>query len=133
MDKIIALYPDAARAGDARTQLFHDGFAADRLDVVSWQDPGRASVNPQSNLEDALTAHFGVLLEDDRDQTLVKKVVESLRAGKAALVVHPRGTVEIERANELLERFEPETVLWRVAPPEAQGGLLGERAAGPLA
>lgn len=133
MDRIIALYPDAARATAARTQLFHDGFAADRLDVVSWQDPGRAAVNPQRDLEDALIAHFSVLLSDEGDVMLVERLVESLREGKAALVVHPRGAVEIERANELLERFEPETVLWRVAPPEAQGGLLGERAAGPLA
>lgn len=133
MDRIIAIYPDATPASNARTQLFQDGIAADRLDVVSWQDPGRAAVNPQSNIEDALTAHFRVLLADDRDVTLVQRVVELLREGKAALVVHPRGTDEIEQANELLERFKPETVLWRVAPPEAQGGLLGERAAGPLA
>jgi hypothetical protein len=133
MDRIIALYPDAERASSARTHMFSDGFAADRLDVVSWKDPGRAAVGPHASKEDDLIAHFSVLLEDDRDVSLVERIVASLREGKAALVVHPRGKVEIQRAEELLEAHEPETVFWRVAPPEAQGGLLGERAAGPLA
>jgi len=133
MDRIIALYADPERAGRARTHLFKDGFAADRLDVVSWQDPGRASAGPNDHVESDLTAHFNMLLEEDHDETLVVKLVDSLREGKAALIVHPRGKVEIERAQELLEEHSPETVLWRVAPAEAQGGLLGERAAGPLA
>jgi hypothetical protein len=133
MDRIIALYSDAERAGRARTHLFSDGFAADRLDAVSWTDLGRASTGPTSQKEDDLIAYFSVLLDDDRDVTLVDRIVAALREGKAALVVHPRGKIEIERAQELLEEHEPETVFWRVAPAEAQGGLLGERAAGPLA
>lgn len=133
MDRIIALYGSDERAGLARTHLFTDGFAADRLDVVSWSHPGRASAGPNGHVEDDLIAHFSMLLEDDHDVSLVQRVVDALREGKAALIVHPRGKVEIERAQELLEEHEPETVLWRVAPAEAQGGLLGERAAGPLA
>jgi hypothetical protein len=133
MDRIIALYSDAERANRARTHLFSDGFAADRLDAISWADPGRASVGPNNHKEDDLIAHFSVLLDDDRDVSLVERIVAAIREGKAALVVHPRGKIEIERAQELLEEHEPETVFWRVAPAEAQGGLLGERAAGPLA
>ena len=133
MDRIIALYGTTDRAGRARTHLFSDGFPADRLDVVSSSHPGRASAGPNDHLEDDLIAHFSMLLEDDHDVTLVERIVEALKDGKAALVVHPRGKVEIERAQELLEEHEPETVFWRVAPAEAQGGLLGERAAGPLA
>lgn len=133
MDRIIALYSDSARAAQARTHLFTDGFAADRLDVVSWSEPGRASVGPNEHVEDDLIAHFSMLLEDDHDVSLVERIVEALRQGKAALVVHPRGKIEIGRAQELLEEHDPETILWRVAPAEAQGGLLGERAAGPLA
>jgi hypothetical protein len=133
MDRIIAMYPDTRKAAQARTHLFSDGFAADRLDVVSWEEPGRAAAGPNEHLEDDLIAHFSVLLEEDHDVALVEKLVQSLREGRAALVVHPRGKVEIERAREILEEHGPETVLWRVAPMEAQGGLLGERAAGPLA
>lgn len=133
MDRIIALYPNKARAAQARTHLFTDGFAADRLDVVSWDEPGRAAAGPNDHVEDDLIAHFSMLLEDDHDVSLVQRIVDALRSGKASLIVHPRGKVEIERAQELLEEHEPETVLWRVAPAEAQGGFLGERAAGPLA
>jgi hypothetical protein len=133
MDRIIALYADAERAALARTHLFKDGFAADRLDVVSWKDPGRASAGPNDHVEDDLIAHFSMLLEEDHDVALVERLVASLRDGQAALVVHPRGQIEIERARDILEEHEPQTVLWRVAPAEAQGGFLGERAAGPLA
>jgi hypothetical protein len=133
MDRIIAMYPDPQTAARARTHLFSDGFAADRLDVVSWADPGRAAAGPNDHVEDDLIAHFSVLLEDDHDVTLVERIVQWLREGRAALVVHPRGQAEIERARDILEEHSPETVLWRVAPVEAQGGLLGERAAGPLA
>ena len=133
MDRIIALYGNTERAGRARTHLFSDGFAADRLDVVSWSAPGRALHGPNDHLEDDLIAHFSMLLEDDHDVSLVERLVAAMRQGKAALVVHPRGKVEIERAQELLEAHEPEAVLFRVTPAEAQGGLLGERAAGPLA
>ena len=133
MDRILALYSTPDTAATARTHLFSDGFAADRLDVVSWQDPGRAAVGPNDHKEDDLIAHFSMLLEDDRDVSLVERLVAAVKEGKAVLVVHPRGSVEIERARELLEAHEPETVFWRVAPAEAQGGLLGERAAGPLA
>ncbi|MET0292868.1 MAG: hypothetical protein ABW136_10940 [Steroidobacteraceae bacterium] len=133
MDRIIALYSDAERANRARTHLFSDGFATDRLDVVSWAEPGRAGEGPNDRTEDDLVAHFSVLLDDERDTSLVERIVDALREGKAALVVHPRGKVEIQRAQELLEQHEPETVFWRVAPLESQGGILGERAAGPLA
>lgn len=133
MDRIIAVYGTPERASTARTHLFSDGFAADRLDVVSWADPGRAAAGPNAEVEDNLVAHFTVLLDDDREVELVGRIVKDLRAGKAALVVHPRGQVEIERAGDLIEQHEPEVVLWRVSPAETQGGLLGERAAGPPA
>jgi hypothetical protein len=133
MDRIIAVYGEPERAAAARTHLFHDGFAADRLDVVSWADPGRAAAGPNAEVEDNLVAHFSMLLDDEREVELVGRIVDDLRAGKAALIVHPRGQVEIERAGDLLEQHEPEVVLWRVSPPEKRGGLLGERAAGPPA
>jgi hypothetical protein len=133
MDRIIALYSNTELAAGARTHLFSDGFAADRLDVVSWEEPGRASLNPGKSKEADFSAHFSSLLEDERDATLVERIVAALHEGKAVLVVHPRGKIEIERAQELVEEHKPEAVFWRVAPAEAQGGLLGERAAGPLA
>jgi hypothetical protein len=133
MDRILALYPNVERASGARTHLFSDGFAADRLDVISWDEPGRTSISGTGSREDDFIAHFSVLLDDERDVTLIERLVAALREGKAVLVVHPRGKIEIERAQELVEEHEPESVFWRVAPAEAQGGLLGERAAGPLA
>lgn len=130
MDRIIALYPDLVVAERARTALFADGIAADRLDVVAWEAIGRVMREPKQSLEDDLIAYFAVLFSDDPDATLVTTVVDALKDGKASVVVHPRGQVEIEAARAILEGHKPLTVFWRVSPAEAQGGLLGERAAG---
>ena len=130
MDRIIALFPDLTVAERARTLLFADGIAADRLDIVAWQALGRVARNPKQTLEEDLIAYFAVVFDDDTDAQVVATVVDELKAGKASLVVHPRGQVEVERARDILESNNPLTVFWRVAPAEAQGGLLGEHAAG---
>ena len=130
MDRIIALYRSQESAERARVRLHKEGFATDRLDVISSQSKGRAVDFPGQSRDEDLFAHFRVLLDDEREGPLVDGIVDSIRNGKAVLVVLPRGEVEIEQARDIIEAHEPETVFWRVAPPEAQGGLLGEHAAG---
>jgi hypothetical protein len=130
MDRIIALYPDLPAAQHARTELFADGIAADRLDVVAWTELGRVAREPKQTVEDDLIAYFAVVFDDDTDARLVATVVDAIKDGEASLVVHPRGQVEIDHARVILERNHPSTVFWRVAPAESQGGLLGEHAAG---
>lgn len=130
MDKIIALYANLELANQARIRLFADNFAADRVDVVSWAQSGRVVDDPGKDRAGNLSAYFTALFSEDGDTRQVDALVQALRAGKATVVVHPRGTVEITRAREILESHKPENVIWRVAPLEAQGGLLGEHAAG---
>ena len=72
---------------------------------------------------------FRVLLSDDVSGP-GDNIVDAIQVGKAALVVHPRGQVEIETIRPTIEAHSPEIVFWRVAPEEAQGGLFGEHAAG---
>ena len=130
MDRIIALYPDLTAAERARTQLFADGIAADRLDVVAWDHLGRVAREPKQTIEEDLLAYFSVVFDGDADARLVETVVDALQDGEASVIVHPRGQIEIDHARTILENNQPSTVFWRVAPPEAQGGLLGEHAAG---
>lgn len=130
MDKILALYSTHELAELVRTQLSVDGFPTDRIDVVSWNAFGRAVMDPNKSVEENLTAHFSVIFSDTSDAPLVGTVVGALKVGKASVVVHPRGQIEIELARDILEGHSPETVFWRVTPTEAQGGLLGEHAAG---
>ena len=130
MDRIIVLYRALDTAERARVRLHKEGFATDRLDVVSKDDHGRAVEFPGQSAAEDLFAYFRVLLDGDREAPLVDGLVEAIADGKAVLVVLPRGAVEIEQARNIIEAHEPETVFWRVAPPEAQGGLLGEHAGG---
>ena len=130
MDKIIALFEAPASAERTRIELNREGFATDRLDVVSLADPGRVVEHSASSPETDLIAHFSVLLDNDDDLPVVEGIVSAIQHGKAALVVHPRGKVEIDQARKIITAHEPESVLWRVAPADAQGGMLGEHAAG---
>jgi hypothetical protein len=130
MDRIIALYPTPDVAEEARTRLDMVGIPTDRLDVVSLEDQGRATHVPDRSVTEDLSAYFHVLLKEESEWPLVDNIVDAIRVGKAALVVHPRGKAEIEMVRPIIEGHAPETVFWRVAPDEAQGGLLGEHAAG---
>jgi hypothetical protein len=130
MDKILALYVNQTLAELVRMRLFADGFPTDRIDVVSWDQNGRFIDDPAMSRQDNLIAHFATLLPEDHEVPQLTRLVKALREGRAGVIVHPRGTVEITHAREILESHKPEAEFWRVAPPQAQGGLLGEHAAG---
>ncbi len=130
MDRIIALYAHPATAEETRVHLGQEGFPTDRLDIVSLTSHERVVGHPQRSFAQDLAEYFKVLLTDDTDEPIVDNIVQFIQDGKAVVVVHPRGKVEIEQARQILEEHNPETVFWRIAPKEAQGGLLGEHAAG---
>ena len=130
MDRIVALYATPDTAERARVHLGRKGVATDRMDVVSTADHGRVVDFPDQNFAKDLGNYLHTLLTQESERSLIHGLVDAVLGGKAVLVVHPRGKIEIDMAEEIIEEHEPETVLWRVAPPEAQGGLLGEHAAG---
>ena len=130
MDRIIALYPTLAIAEHALYRLGNQGIPSDRLDVVSLSDRGRVVHLPDQSMAEDLAAYFHVLLTDDSEWGMVDDIVDAIQGGKAALVVHPRGKVELEMIRPIVESHAPVRAFWRVAPEEQQGGLLGEHAAG---
>lgn len=130
MDRIIALYPDTATAEQTRVHLGQNGFATDRLDVVSLTDHDRVVGHPERSFDEDLGEYFKVLFTDETEVPIIDNIVHAIEDGKAVVVVHPRGKEEIEQARQILEEHSPDTMFWRVAPEEAQGGLLGEHAAG---
>jgi hypothetical protein len=130
MDKIVAVFGDEDTSQRTRVHLVEEGFATDRVDVVSAAEDGRVVRDPKRTREDDLIAHFTMIFDDENDLSLVERIVGCIQQGKGVVVVHPRGKIEIGQAQEIIETHQPETVFWRVAPAEAQGGLLGEHAAG---
>lgn len=131
MDRMIALFPGYDLARQIATQLVADGFAADRVDVTSLQDLGRAAGMPAAEPFVKIQTYLRTLLPDLDDESIVARLAEAIRDGAATVTVHPRGTVEINRARELLQKRGPLHLFARVAPLEAQKGLFSERAAGP--
>jgi hypothetical protein len=130
-DWIVAMFADAASATQVRVELAEVGIANDRLDVISWSDPGRAAVVPASDREDGLRKYFAMLFDGRADAAhAAQDIVAALKSGGACVVVLPRGVVEVREARRILDAHGPQKQYLSVAPLAQQGGLLGEHAAG---
>lgn len=128
---MVAVFGDAPRATKVRVALAGSGIAADRLDVISWSDAGRASVVPANSQEERLSKHFAMLFEGRADaERALQAMVGAVKSGSACVVVHPRGVIEIREARRIIDAQAPEQQYLNLAPPDQQGGILGERAAG---
>jgi hypothetical protein len=127
---MIALFPAYELARQVATQLVADGFAADRVDLTSLRDLGRANAMPAADAASKIDTYFATMLSDLEDEATAAGLTSAVREGGATVTVLPRGEVEIERARKILQSHQPVHLFVRVAPPEAQGGLFGERAAG---
>jgi hypothetical protein len=130
-DWIVAMFADAASATQVRVELDGSGIASDRLDVISWSDPGRAAVVPAGDREDGLRKYFAMLFDGRADAgRSAQDIVAALKAGGACVVVLPRGVVEIREARRILDAHGPQRQYLGLAPLAQEGGLLGEHAAG---
>jgi hypothetical protein len=127
---MIALFPGYELARQIATQLVADGFASDRVDVTALRDLGRANAMPAVDAASKIDTYFASILSDLDDEAIATLLSSAVREGGATVTVHPRGDVEIARARKILQSHQPVQLFVRVAPPDAQGGLFGERAAG---
>lgn len=129
MDRMLALYEDHRTAVQVRTHLFADGFPADRVEVTATADLGRAGLIPHGNTAEALRKYFTVLFDDDTDGELIDRLSRAVLDGNAAITIHPRGSVEIDRARQILRGHGCRELIERLTP-ENKNQPLGEYAAG---
>src|SRR6185503_20749568 len=99
---VAALYKDHATADQVRTALVTEGFATDRVQLTSPQDPGPAGLTPSNDPTAQLKQYFEQVFPDADEASEVSTFVDGVRHGNAAVVVHPRGDVEVERALSIL-------------------------------
>lgn len=104
---VAALYKDHATADRVRTALVSEGFATDRVQLTSPREPGPAALTPATNATAQLREYFEQVFPDASEAGEVKEFVEGVSHGNAAVVVQPRGDVEVERALSILSASQP--------------------------
>jgi hypothetical protein len=122
---MIGVYEDHRAAEQARTELVAHGFATDRVELTSSQEPGQAATLPADTLMGKLEGYYSQLFEGEDGAAPVRQLVERVRGGGATITAHPRGEVEVQQARETLQRHRPVDVIERGV--ESQSRL--ERAA----
>jgi len=106
---LVALYSDHGTAERVRTELVSDGFPTDRVELTSKQELGQAGNMPGSTPIERFRKYFDTLFNQDGEgivgfgDSFAKHVAD----GDAAVTVHPRGELEIDRATQILERHKP--------------------------
>lgn len=104
---LAAVFTDHATAEAVRTRLVSDGFPTDRVELTSQTEPGQAGTAPGDRLDDKFANYFQMLFDQAEDRGYAASLSESVLDGHAAVVVHPRGDVETQRAMEILEQASP--------------------------
>lgn len=104
---VAALYKDHATADQVRTALVSEGFATDRVQLTSRREPGAAGLTPADDATAQLRKYFEQVFPDPAEANEVSTFVDGVSHGNAAVVVHPRGDVEVERAMSILSASQP--------------------------
>ena len=104
---IAALYKDHATAVRIRTSLVTGGFATDRVQLTSREEPGPAGLAPSNDTTSQLEEFFTQAFPDADEAGEVRAFVEGVKQGNAALVIHPRGEVETKQAKDVLSASNP--------------------------
>jgi hypothetical protein len=104
---VAALYKDHATADHVRTALVTEGFATDRVQLTSSDDLGAAALGPANNTTAQLRDYFKQVFPDAAEDEELRSFVDGVSHGNAAVVVHPRGDIEVERALSILSASQP--------------------------
>jgi len=104
---VAVLYDTHATADQVRTALIGEGFATDRVQLTSSVEPGPAGLTPSDDVTTQLQDYFSQVFPDENEADEIRTFVDGVQHGNAALVVHPRGEVEVQRALSILSASKP--------------------------
>ena len=100
---ILAVFNEYSAADRVRTRLVSDGFPTDRVELTAACDPGRSGLQPGGSTHDRLVQYYRSLLREEDERPFVEGLAGRVESGAATVTVHPRGSIETERAAEILE------------------------------
>ena len=81
--------------------------ATDRVQLTSSVEPGPAGLTPSDDVTTQLQDYFSQVFPDENEADEIRTFVDGVQHGNAALVVHPRGEVEVQRALSILSASKP--------------------------
>lgn len=110
---LLAVFNDYGAADRVRIDLVRDGFPTDRVDLTAACDLGRAACVPGELPHTKCVQYFRTLFKSDADRPYVEGLAERVERGAAIVTVHPRGTIEVGRAKQILELAGPEEIKHR--------------------
>jgi hypothetical protein len=111
---LLAVFNDYESARRARLELVRDGFPTDRVELTAVCEPGRAACFPAEDLRGKFVQYFRILFKAEADRQYAESLAERLDGGAAATItVHPRGTIETNRATKIIESASPAEVVHR--------------------
>jgi len=108
---LLAVFREYEQAERVRTALVKDGFPTDRVELTANRDPGQAALVPEGSRREKFAEYFRTLLSDADEQPRVAALTERVVRGAVTVTVHPRGSVETERATEMLDRAGADEVI----------------------
>lgn len=108
---ILAVFEDYDAAEGVRTALVRDGFPTDRVELTSSRDMGRAALEPADSPHAKCVQYFSTLLAREDERHYPEMLAQRVEDGAATVTVHPRGSLETERATEILELAHPAHVV----------------------
>lgn len=107
---LLAVFDDYDAADRVRSALVLDGFPTDRVELTACCEPGRAALEPGNSLHDRLAQYFRTLFARTEGQQKADMLAERVEHGAATVTVHPRGSIEIQRAVLIMQQAAPADV-----------------------
>ena len=105
---LLAVFNDYDAAQRVHVALIQDGFPTDRVELTACCDPGRAGLEPGDSRHARFAQYFRTLFGRTDERFYAEQLAERVEQGAAAVAVHPRGAVEIDRAIEILKQASPD-------------------------
>jgi hypothetical protein len=99
---LLGIFNEYGVAERVRTELVRDGFPTDRVELTAGREPGRAGLEPADSAHGRLVQYFRVLFTFEDERHYAEELAERVDNGDAIITVHPRGSMEIRRATQIL-------------------------------
>jgi hypothetical protein len=108
---LLGVFAEYKAAERVRVELVRDGFPTDRVELTAGCELGRAGLEPANSPHGRLVQYFRVLFTFEDEQRYAEPLAERVDNGAATITVHPRGSIEIARATQILLNARAEQLL----------------------